>query len=376
MGALAICGLCLATAGARAQSALLDDRLVKVTDAAKVEATRAAMARHIWGTSGSSVLSRKPNSVDRKYSPTDLDALPANLANLARIDRLDVTTTAQIGAGGARSVESNAFVFNPAGSPTGAVILHHGHGCALDGVGGNYGLDASIRQLLSANFIVVGMRMPLFQRPTACSGRNLKETHNQLFGIKLQSGTALQFFLEPVARVVNYLSEAHPQLPIDMVGLSGGGWTATVYPALDARVRLSIPVAGSMPLYLRAGGSVGDHEQTVKEFYAIAGYKDLYILGSAGSGTRKQIQVLNRRDDCCFGERQHKGLAFGTPSYDQAIKEYEREIQGVLAKLDRCAVFRVAIDDVAQTHQISAHALSTVILPALAAPARACPRPS
>src|SRR5262245_35497151 len=149
---IAICSFCMAVAGAGAQSALLDDRVVKVTDAAKVEAARAAMVRHIWGTDWASVLAKRPNSVDRNYAPTELDALPRNLANLQRIDRLDVTTAAPITTSGARSVESKAFVFHPSGSPKRVVIVHHGHGCALDGIdGGNFGLDASIRQLLGAN---------------------------------------------------------------------------------------------------------------------------------------------------------------------------------------------------------------------------------
>jgi len=31
---------------------------------------------------------------------------------------------------------------------------------------------------------------------------------------------------------------------------------------------------------------------------------DLYILGAFGEG-RKQVQILNRQDDCCFGQKQH-----------------------------------------------------------------------
>src|SRR5262249_1437661 len=114
---IAISSFCMAVAGARAQSALLDDRVVKVTDAAKVEAARSPMVRHIWGTDWASVLAKRPNSVDRNYAPTALDALPGNLANLQRIDRLDVTTAAPITTSGAKSVESKAFVFHPSGSP-------------------------------------------------------------------------------------------------------------------------------------------------------------------------------------------------------------------------------------------------------------------
>ena len=67
---------------------------------------------------------------------------------------------------------------------------------------------------------------------------------------------------------------------------SGGGRSAARSPArcrgagaVDPTIRYSFPVAGSIPLYLRTGGSVGDKEQYLEEFYRIAGYPDLYVLG-------------------------------------------------------------------------------------------------
>ena len=36
-----------------------------------------------------------------------------------------------------------------------------------------------------------------------------------------------------------------------MIGISGGGWTTTVYPAIDTRISESFSVAGSLPLSLR-----------------------------------------------------------------------------------------------------------------------------
>ena len=69
-----------------------------------------------------------------------------------------------------------------------------------------------------------------------------------------------------------------------------------------SRYSLQLPVAGSIPLYLRTGGSVGDKEQYLDEFYKLAGYPDLYLLERIT--WTKQIQILNRRDDCCFGEAQ------------------------------------------------------------------------
>src|SRR5262249_1050169 len=145
-----------------------------------------------------------------------------------------------------------------------------------------------------------------------------------------------------------------------MVGLSGGGWTTTVYAAIDPTIRLSLPVAGTMPLWLRSGGSVGDTEQTLSRFYQIAGYPDLYVLGSHGTG-RKRGQILNRRDDCCFGENQHQGKL----SYDDAVREYESQVRLALVKLGAAhskGVFRLEIDEAAPSHMISWNAVVSTIL--------------
>src|SRR5205085_148225 len=100
--------------------------------------------------------------------------------------------------------------------------------------------------------------------------------HDKMFSLTTE-GSPMKFFLEPVAVCVNYaLARDRKMRDVTMIGLSGGGWTTTLYAAVDTRVRLSIPVAGSLPLYLRWGGSVGDTEQFLESFYRIAGYPDLY----------------------------------------------------------------------------------------------------
>lgn len=55
----------------------------------------------------------------------------------------------------------------------------------------------------------------------------------------------MRFFIEPVVLAVNY-AKALGYDEIVMLGLSGGGWTTTVSAAVDSRIKLSIPVAGSV----------------------------------------------------------------------------------------------------------------------------------
>ena len=115
----------------------------------------------------------------------------------------------------------------------------------------------------------------------------------------------LRYFLEPEIVSLNYLLQKENYENVNMVGLSGGGWTTNLLAAIDERIKYSFSVAGSMPLYYRSGGSMGDIEQFLPELYRdIAGYPDLYVLGAYGKG-RKQVQILNRNDDCCFGQKQH-----------------------------------------------------------------------
>src|SRR5262249_34152814 len=93
-------------------------------------------------------------------------------------------------------------------------------------------------------------------------------------------------------------------------------------------------------------------------------YPDLYVLGSFGPG-RKQVQILNRRDDCCFGQRQHVPKLAGGLSYDEAMRGYESRVRLALSKLDPKkpgGFFRLEIDEAAPGHMISRNALVNTIL--------------
>ena len=222
------------------------------------------------------------------------------------------------------------------------IILQHGHSCSFaDGAG----LDHATAEFLKAGYAVLQAHMPHF-RPGDCQ----TVPHGALFDLQLTEGNALKFFLEPVIQSLNLLKPRYKE--IHMAGLSGGGWTTTLLAAIDPAIRVSFPVAGTIPLYLRTGDSVGDKEQYLEEFYRLAGYLDLYLLGAAGAG-RKQVQILNRKDNCCFGERQHKG-----EDYEPAMRAYERRVQ---AALGGAGTFRLVIDEDAPKHMISPQAVQLML---------------
>ncbi len=185
-----------------------------------------------------------------------------------------------------------------------------------------------------------------------------------------KTGSPMKYFLEPLTVSLNYLSthSAADDFPeytdFSMVGFSGGGWAATVYAALDTRIRLSIIVAGSIPLYLRSGAAVGDTEQTLPEFYSLAGYPELYVMGSDGPG-RKQIQVLNRHDWCCFGEMHHDWQLSGGMTYDESLRNYEAQVRSTLVELGNTERFSLEIDQAAPGHNVTWDTIYDTILPEL-----------
>ncbi len=330
----------------------IDDREVTLRAPRDIDTRRQQLIAYLWG-SASFPGTRLPDEVI-----THIPSPVQHLDSVARVDELRCKL--------APGLEGLAYHFLPQ-SPNGElVVLHHGHACTFDDdpapeeVG--YGLQRTIQALLRSGYGVLGVFMP-HMRPGDCTGG-----HEKLFEIPTE-GSPLKFFLEPVAISLNYLKSLSraPGSPeyrtFHMLGLSGGGWTTTVYAAIDPTIQCSISVAGTIPLYLRSGGSIGDREQFETSFYRLAGYPDLYVLGSHGRH-RRQLQIVIRRDDCCFGEAQHDAQATGQ-SYDRAMHQFERTTQQALSRLGPGS-FQVAIDEVAPSHMISHHALAALILPELA----------
>jgi hypothetical protein len=330
---------------------LLDDRAITIHTAQDIADQRHALIQYLWGDEG----------FPAKRIP---DAMLANipspvkqLTNLERVDEFHIDM--------APGLQGLAYHFIPQHPNRELVVVHHGHGCTLDDDPGSadagYGLQRTINGLLREGYGVLGVFMPHL-RPGDCTGN-----HEAIFQLKT-TGNPMKFFLEPTAISLNCLktrseTDHFPSYrAFHMVGLSGGGWTTTVYAAIDPTIRCSFPIAGTIPLYLRTGGSVGDREQFDPPFYILAGYPDLYILGSHGIG-RKQVQILNVQDDCCFGTAQHDAKLSGL-SYEDAMRAYEKSVTAALEPLAPSS-FRLEFDRTAPAHMISHHAIEDIILPEL-----------
>jgi len=327
--------------------ALINDNHITIRNEEDLLKKRQALIRFVWGTAGFPA-DKLPASIERNVkNPV------RKLNNLERVDALHILMAA-----GQKGLSHH---FIPKKKNNRLVVFHLGHvrNCSFnDGIGGepDAGNRRTLNRLLEKGFSVLAVYMP------QVSPDNCNERHDQLFSL-ISFENPMKFFLEPTIVSLNsLLAERGRYKDVSMIGLSGGGWTTTLCAAIDPRIGVSIHLAGSIPLYLRWGSAIGHIEQNLDGFYGIAGYPDLYLMGSY-RGNRKQIQVLNRHDDWCFGERQHNASAAGM-SFDAAIRGYELLVQKALKELGSGS-FKVVIDETAPRHMISNYAIEQIIIPAL-----------
>ncbi len=177
----------------------------------------------------------------------------------------------------------------------------------------------------------------------------LKLAHHDLLSfVEPEKGSAIKFFVEPVIAVIDYLEQNYSYSDVFMTGISGGGWTTTVAAALDPRIRMSFPVAGSYPIYMRQSTihmDKGDWEQSEPEFYRIANYLELYVLAGAGRG-RKYCKIINRYDPECFA-------GIRASSFTKTIEE-------VLYRVG-AGSYELWIDETHNEHTISAAGIKKIL---------------
>lgn len=229
-------------------------------------------------------------------------------------------------------------------TPSGAlVVVHQGHWHTLH----EGRLETVAAAALGEGATVVGLTMPLYGTST---GPVL--THDDLidrFPDDLP-GHGVQVFLAPVAAAIDAVAARQAIDHITLVGISGGGWTALMYAALDPRVDRSVSIAGGEPLYQREGTDWGDREQHDTHLYEVAGYLDLALLAALEPG-RQQVQVVHRYDTCCFA---------GT-----GYQDWEPTVRGGLQALGGGELW-VFLDESIRGHEVSPHTLAALVSPLLA----------
>ena len=155
----------------------------------------------------------------------------------------------------------------------------------------------------------------------------------------------LRGFIDPVIISVNYLTKNYKFKSIDMIGLSAGGWVTTIIAAIDTRISRSYPVSGIYPMYLREGNEF-PLPNIDKIITHISSYLDLFILSASGPD-RKQMQVFNQFDKCCFR---------GTKS-----SLYKQTVSDLVQKIGPGS-FSILLDKTHARHKISRFSFNQILL--------------
>jgi hypothetical protein len=245
---------------------------------------------------------------------------------------------------GANFLLSSTVFYNPrsaAGRSDTIVMHHHGHAKSCDNAAGCpiwfdfYNVTSFIHDELQADYFM--LYMPLLG-PNQQHG--YPESHQWFSQWEAQGDRTIRYFVEPVHLTINYAMSLGYKRVV-MMGKSGGGWTTTICSALDPRIHVSFPIAGSLPLSFPStrdyeqcpfpgvktqcpgGGKHYHHPWTPLPqpanpdwYLATANYTELYMLAAWEPG-RTSLQLLHEYDPCCFaGHGRHAGIL----QYNAAIR--------------------------------------------------------
>lgn len=272
------------------------DNLITLRTKDQINRKRQKLIETIWGKT-SLPLNILPNLVE-----SDIKQF-THFENLQQVDKYSVSMD--------HGLLSVIYIFHPQEKNKNGVIYHEGHqGSIRQGA-------IAIKNLIYYGYTVAVLSMPLLgdNNQPIVNIANLGPLKLQLHDQFKFLDHPIRFFMEPVVATVNFFEKNNPQQSIFMIGPGGGGWTTTVYSAIDPRITKSYPVSGSYPFYLRSGDKFdwGDFEETYPPLLEAADYLDLYVLGAYGE-KRNQLQVIARYNQCCYG-----GLKYKT--YEQRVKE-------------------------------------------------------
>ena len=305
--------------------------LVRIDGKSDIEKKRNDLTRFFWSVGSlqhSDHITFRPQLPEVESDISDFRY--NNFQNLKRIDKLTVEME--------YGINSVSYLFIPEKSNEKLILYHHGHD-------GDFLLGKdTIQFFLDRDFTVLAMTMPLVgmnnQPIVEIDGLGEMKliSHNQFKLLESNNFNPMKLFLDPVETNLNFVEKEYNFKRYSIVGLSGGGWTAVIYSAIDDRISDSFSVAGSMPFYLRVSErDIGDYEQTNIDLYEIANYLELYVLSAYGND-RKHIQIFNKNDPCCYSGN-------GYESYEFFIKDK-------LLQLGK-GNFQIFIDDTHIEHKIS-----------------------
>jgi len=308
-----------------------------------IQQKRKQLIEYIWVNE-----SFPSNKLPQSFQQNIIDPIFSDMVNLSQIDSFTVVMD--------YGMDSTSYLFIPKESNNKLVIFHQGDTTPANSDHNSHTFNRDkeiIQNFLNHNYAVlifsmVGKGMnnePIIELERF--GTVTLNSHNHFELLESEIFHPIKFFIEPVIITLNQVEKNYLFNSISMVGLSqGGGWSAVVIPAIDPRITESYSVAGSFPIWMRSDTSnLGDYEQTLPEFYQIANYEELYIMGAFGE-ERKLILFYNEFDPCCFTGKLYKQFPFKT-----IIQERLKILEGE---------FDVVIDEGQKKHIISDFTLNQI----------------
>jgi hypothetical protein len=307
--------------------------IMKVKSGADAKRLRRELIRYIWKADDLPDVLPSEVGDPKQTLPFDFDsAYLGHVRRLTQVMELGITT--------------HAYFF-PAQNSTHCLFIYHtGHSEPRTAEV----RDSMLKRILGGGCDLILAAMPLMHdnpQPIVQTrfGPMWLRDHNALGLLASDTFNPLKVFMQPVLAALNYAIKTHGRYEgIYMAGLSGGGWTTTLYAALDPRIKASFPVAGSLPIALTtfSESRIGDWEQTTA-LYKVADYLDLYLLGTYPG--RTQIQMLNVKDPCCFAGHLSK-------LYDALVAKTARQWNGN---------FNVSLDERMRSHDVSTQHMQTIV---------------
>lgn len=300
------------------------NEIIDIKSPSDIIQKRTDVINYIWNDS--KLPDALPTSIENNISDDRFD----DLNNLKQIDKFSIEMK--------YGVISNVYLFIPENNNNNLILYHQGHS------GGFILGKPTIDFFLKNGFSVAAFSMPLVgmnNNPTISLeslGPIKFIEHGQFELLETENFSPISYFFTPITSSINYLDKNYEYDDIHMIGISGGGWTTTIYSGLDSRISNSFAISGSLPLSLRfIHEDVGDYEQHNSQLYKISNYPEFYVMSSFGDD-RKFTQIFNKFDPCCFA---------GT-----LYTQYEDSIKQKINDLGEGS-FVIFLDDSHKKHEIS-----------------------
>ena len=309
------------------------ESLIDIENLNDIAKKRSQLINFIW----------KSNSLEKNKMPEKIikdieDLRFSEIKNLERIDKIIIDME--------HGISSYPYLFHPIEKNNKLLIYHQGH--AGDFIFGK----KTISYFMNKGYTVMAFSMPLHGLNNSPSleidnfGVIKFDSHDKLRFLDSKDFSSMKLFFHPIMVSLNYVEQNYNFDTFDMIGLSGGAWTITLYSAMDERISKIFPVAGPLPHYITQNepDSTWHYETNNLSLYEIANYSEIFIMSSYGED-KEHVKILNKFDSCCYS-----GIGYTT---------FEETLQEHINMLGE-GRFAVYLDDTHSDHIISDFSLKLI----------------